>query len=60
METLDPRRSALVIVDLQQGITAGSYAPHGVAEIIARSNRLARRFRAVRTAEQYSATLAAG
>ncbi|WP_230293597.1 hydrolase [Croceicoccus sp. Ery5] len=46
METLDPRRSALVIVDLQQGITAGSYVPHGAAEIIARSNRLARRFRA--------------
>ncbi|HEU5358395.1 MAG TPA: hydrolase [Gemmatimonadales bacterium] len=43
--TLDPKTTALVLIDLQQGITAIATAPHSVADVIARAAALARRFR---------------
>lgn len=43
--TLDPTTTALVLIDLQQGITSGTTAPHPPGEVIARAADLARRFR---------------
>ncbi|MFE2050764.1 hydrolase [Streptomyces sp. NPDC059459] len=43
--SLDPR-TALVVIDLQAGIVAAPAAPHGSAEVVARSARLAEAFRA--------------
>jgi len=45
MQSIDPRRSALVVIDLQKGITAGSYQPHSSPEVVARTNRLSAAFR---------------
>ena len=42
---LDPASTALVLIDLQQGIVAGETVPHPSGEVVARSARLARRFR---------------
>lgn len=42
---LDPRTTALVLIDLQQGIVAGRTVPHEAADVVARAIRLARRFR---------------
>jgi nicotinamidase-related amidase len=42
---LDPASTALVVVDLQRGITQGTYAPHSAAEVVERSARLAAAFR---------------
>lgn len=42
---LDPAGTALVVVDLQRGITQGTYAPHTADEVVARSATLARAFR---------------
>lgn len=42
---LDPAKTALVIIDLQKGITAMPTAPHSSVEIIENSNRMAQLFR---------------
>jgi nicotinamidase-related amidase len=44
LTTLDPR-TALVVIDLQQGIVATDTAPHTTAEVVDRSVRLADAFR---------------
>ena len=43
--TLDSATTALVVIDLQNGITAGQTFPHSPAEVIERAGRLAGRFR---------------
>ena len=43
---LDPRSTALVVVDLQKGIVARPAAPHAAADVIARAAALARACRA--------------
>ncbi len=45
--SLDPRSTALVIIDLQRGIVARQTAPHTSAEVVAQARRLAERFREV-------------
>jgi nicotinamidase-related amidase len=42
---LDPTKTALVVIDLQRGITAAQAAPHSTADVIERSGRLAKRLR---------------
>jgi nicotinamidase-related amidase len=39
--TLDPASTALVVIDLQRGITGGTTVPHAAADVIARAARLA-------------------
>jgi nicotinamidase-related amidase len=39
---LDPRTTALVVIDLQQGIVARAAAPHAAADVVARCANLAR------------------
>ena len=46
--TLDPRRTALVLIDLQAGILARTTAPHTSAEVLERCVALAERLRAAR------------
>jgi len=43
--TLEPRTSALVLIDLQRGISAMPTKPHSAADVIARAAQLAARFR---------------
>lgn len=43
--TLDAGRTALVVIDLQRGITAQPTAPHPAADVIARTARLAQALR---------------
>jgi nicotinamidase-related amidase len=43
---LDPRRTALVVIDLQRGIVARTTAPRPAAEVVAQAARLARAARA--------------
>jgi nicotinamidase-related amidase len=43
---LDPRTTALVLIDLQYGIVGGPAQPHSSAEVIANAVRLAEAFRA--------------
>ncbi len=43
---LDPRSTALVVIDLQRGIVARTTAPYASADVVARSARLAAAFRA--------------
>ena len=43
---LDPKVTALVLIDLQRGITGLSLAPHSTADVLARSSELAAAFRA--------------
>lgn len=43
---LDPSKTALVLIDLQRGITAFPAAPHATAEVIVNAARLADSFRA--------------
>lgn len=43
--TLDPKTTALVLIDLQKGITAIATAPHSAADVIGRAAALARTFR---------------
>lgn len=43
--SLDPKTTALVLIDLQRGITRYSTAPHGSADVIANAARLADRCR---------------
>ena len=42
---LDPKKTALVVIDLQKGITGMPTAPHPSAEVVERSNRLAKKLR---------------
>ena len=46
--TLDPATTALVLIDLQRGITTMNAVPHATGEVIARAARLAQRFRDVK------------
>lgn len=43
--SLDPTTTALVVIDLQNGITGGQTFPQSPAQVIERSARLAKRFR---------------
>ena len=43
---LDPKKTALVVIDLQQGIVARQTAPYTPSQVIERSDRLAKRLRA--------------
>lgn len=43
---LDPKKTALVVIDLQQGIVARPTAPHNASQVIDRSSRLAKSLRA--------------
>ena len=45
MEKLDPRTTALVLIDLQQGIGPFAGGPYSAGEVWARSGQLAARFR---------------
>ena len=42
---LDPKTTALVVIDLQRGIVARQTAPHAAADVVARSAKLADAFR---------------
>jgi nicotinamidase-related amidase len=42
---LDPKQTALVLIDLQGGILGRQTAPHSARDVLARSVRLAERFR---------------
>lgn len=44
MLSLDPRTTALVIIDLQQGILSLEPTPHGSSDVVARSAALGRAF----------------
>jgi NAD(P)-dependent dehydrogenase (short-subunit alcohol dehydrogenase family)/nicotinamidase-related amidase len=46
MNSLDPRTTALVLVDLQEGILAFPLAPHSGAAVLQAGAQLAKRFRA--------------
>ncbi len=46
MVTLDPKTSALVLIDLQHGILARETAPRSAAEVLKTGKALAERFRA--------------
>lgn len=46
MTQLDPRSTALVLIDLQQGIVAGDKGPHSADAVVAAGKDLAARFRA--------------
>lgn len=46
--TLDPRTTALVLIDLQYGIVAMNVQPNTSAEVVSRSRRLADAFRAAK------------
>jgi nicotinamidase-related amidase len=43
---LDPKKTALVLIDLQNGIVARQTAPYSTAEVVRNGNRLAQAFRA--------------
>jgi len=45
--TLDPRTTALVLIDLQRGIVTRPVAPHAAADVVAQAQRLAVRCREV-------------
>jgi nicotinamidase-related amidase len=47
-EKLDPGHTALVLIDLQKGITPFAGGPHSAAEVLQRAGTLAARFRALR------------
>jgi nicotinamidase-related amidase len=47
ISTLDPATTALVLIDLQRGITAMPAQPHAASEVIACASRLADKFRAL-------------
>ena len=44
--SLDPSTTALVLIDLQQGIVSGETVPHASSDVVARAVRLAEAFRA--------------
>ncbi len=41
MLKLDPQRTALVLIDLQQGILPFAGGPHSAAQVVANAGRLA-------------------
>src|ERR1043166_949352 len=43
--SLDAKSTALVVIDLQQGIVTSQTAPYRAADVVGRSARLAKRFR---------------
>ncbi len=43
--SLDPKTTALVLIDLQRGIVARDTKPHTAAQVVERAARLAKRFR---------------
>jgi nicotinamidase-related amidase len=45
MEKLDPRRTALVLIDLQKGILPFAGGPHTATDVLDKSAALAKRFR---------------
>lgn len=45
MPTFDPRSTALILIDLQQGIVAGDKGPHSADTVVAAGKDLAARFR---------------
>jgi nicotinamidase-related amidase len=45
--SIDPLSTALVVIDLQQGIVSRSLAPHAPKDVVERASRLATRFREV-------------
>ena len=45
MPTLDPRTTALVLIDLQDGIVAGDHGPRSSAAVVEAARNLAARFR---------------
>ena len=45
--SLDPKTTALVLIDLQRGIVARETKPHASADVVANAAKLARRFREV-------------
>lgn len=45
---LDPKTTALVLIDLQRGIASRQTEPHGAAEVVARAAKLAEVFREAR------------
>jgi len=47
MDKLDPRRTALVLIDLQQGILPFAGGPHTAATVLEHAGRLATRFRSL-------------
>jgi nicotinamidase-related amidase len=47
MDALDIRSTALVLIDLQQGILRYAGGPHSAADVLSRSGALAQRFRAL-------------
>jgi nicotinamidase-related amidase len=47
MEKLDPRTTALVLIDLQKGIAVYAGGPHAADDVFERAGRLAARFREV-------------
>jgi len=47
MDALDIRSTALVLIDLQQGILRYAGGPHSADDVLARAGALARRFRAL-------------
>jgi len=48
MEKLDPRSTALVLIDLQKGILGFANGPHSAAQVLTAGGALAKRFRALR------------
>ena len=46
--TLDPQKTALVVIDLQHGIVARDTMPHASRDVVANCARLAKRFRELR------------
>jgi nicotinamidase-related amidase len=46
MQNLDAKTTALVLIDLQKGITGRALAPHSGADIVKKGGELAERFRA--------------
>jgi nicotinamidase-related amidase len=44
METLDPRRTALVLIDLQKGILPFAGGPHSAADVLGKAAALIKRF----------------
>jgi nicotinamidase-related amidase len=44
METLDPRRTALVLIDLQKGILPFAGGPHSAADVLTKAGALIKRF----------------
>ena len=46
MIELDPRTTALVLIDLQNGIVGRTLAPRSGAEVVDRAKEIAQRFRA--------------